>query len=51
MKIFITGAVAPETPGIRGNFTMGGMNKQGWTEHRPELGIMPMSLQEIGTPV
>ncbi|GAI64899.1 unnamed protein product, partial [marine sediment metagenome] len=43
-------AIAPETPWLRGNFTMDGIRQQRRTKYRPELSIPPVSLQEIGTP-
>ncbi|MBA7709088.1 hypothetical protein ES703_117998 [subsurface metagenome] len=40
-----------QNPRLGRNFTMGRMDKQRRTKHRPELSIPPVSLQEIGTPV
>ncbi|GAH93133.1 unnamed protein product [marine sediment metagenome] len=51
--VLITGAVAPETPGIQlgRNFTMERIKQQRWSKLCPELRIVLVSLQEIGTPV
>jgi len=40
-----------QNPGLGRNFTMGGMDKQRWAKHRPELRIPVMSFLEKWAPI